>query len=178
MTSYAALLRGIAPLNPNMQNAKLRAVFESLRLANVRTVISSGNVLFESATTDVPALEAKIERALLDQLGLTGTTTIIRSRAELQALIGRDPFAGRTHSNQTYLTVTFAKTPLQLDITFPYQPPDRGYTLVAGTPHEICAVTDITAAKTPDLMAWLERKFGKDITTRTYKTVERILAKL
>jgi hypothetical protein len=36
-------------------------------------------------------------------------------------------------------------------------------------------VIDLTSAKTPDLMIWLEKKFGKEITTRTWKTVERIL---
>jgi hypothetical protein len=39
-------------------------------------------------------------------------------------------------------------------------------------------VIDLTSAKTPDLMRWLEKEFGKEITTRTYKTVQRILKKL
>jgi len=39
----------------------------------------------------------------------------------------------------------------------------------------ICSVIDLTSAKTPDLMVWLEKKLGKEITTRTWKTVERIL---
>jgi acyl carrier protein len=38
----------------------------------------------------------------------------------------------------------------------------------------ICSVIDLTSAKTPDLMLWLEKQFGKEITTRTWKTVERI----
>jgi uncharacterized protein (DUF1697 family) len=51
-------------MNPNMRNEKLRGVFEGLGLTNVKTVISSGNVLFESPREDVPALEAEIEDAL------------------------------------------------------------------------------------------------------------------
>lgn len=40
---YVALLRGIAPTNPNMRNDKLREVFEKPGFKNVQTVISSGN---------------------------------------------------------------------------------------------------------------------------------------
>jgi hypothetical protein len=42
----------------------------------------------------------------------------------------------------------------------------------------ICSVIDLTGSKTPDLMVWLEKQFGKQITTRTWKTVGRILRKL
>jgi hypothetical protein len=39
----------------------------------------------------------------------------------------------------------------------------------------ICSVIDLTGSRTPDLMLRLEKQFGKEITTRTWKTVERIL---
>jgi hypothetical protein len=39
----------------------------------------------------------------------------------------------------------------------------------------IYSIIDLTSSKTPDLMAWLEKQFGQEITTRTWKTVERIL---
>lgn len=48
MTQYAAFLRGVAPTSPNMHNKKLRSVFEGLGFTNVTTVISSGNIIFES----------------------------------------------------------------------------------------------------------------------------------
>jgi uncharacterized protein (DUF1697 family) len=50
---YVALLRGIGPSNPNMRNEKLRGVFEKLGFDNVQTVISSGNVLFQTPTKDM-----------------------------------------------------------------------------------------------------------------------------
>jgi hypothetical protein len=62
MKSYVALLRGIAPTNPNMRNDRLRGVFAELGFSNVRTVISSGNVLFETDSSAVRALETKVER--------------------------------------------------------------------------------------------------------------------
>jgi uncharacterized protein (DUF1697 family) len=46
MTQYVALLRGIAPSNPNMANSKLRGVARD-RADEVQTVTSSGNLFFE-----------------------------------------------------------------------------------------------------------------------------------
>jgi uncharacterized protein (DUF1697 family) len=68
MTSYVALLRGIGPLNTNMRNEKLRDVFERLGFENVRTVISSGNVLFQTSAQSTEKLEAVVEKALPKQL--------------------------------------------------------------------------------------------------------------
>ncbi len=177
MNSYVALLRGIAPMNPNMQNAKLRSVFEGLGFANVRTVISSGNVLFESPEHDTAALERQLEVEFPRRLGFE-STTIIRSRQQLQRLLDSDPFHGAEHSHQYYLTVTFTKTNHHRDWQFPYQPTGKAYQILGLDPGAIYSRTDLTAAKTPDLMTWLEREFGKDITTRTYQTVKRIVTKL
>jgi uncharacterized protein (DUF1697 family) len=174
MTTYVALLRGIAPTNPNMRNEKLRGVFETLGFSNVRTVISSGNVIFESSSRSVGKLEGKIEKAIPEQLGFN-STTIIRSKDQIQQLVDSNPFQGMTHSQKSYLNVTFLKQKTTVDLKFPYNVENRAYTLLGMYDGEICSVIDMTSSKTPDLMIWLEKQFGKEITTRTWKTVERIL---
>ena len=174
MTKYVALLRGIAPLNPNMRNDKLRGLFEKLGFANVRTVISSGNVIFESPSRSVRNLEERIENTLPKELGFQ-STTIIRSQKQIQQLVDEDPFQGMEHSQKSSLNVTFLKKKRKIDIKFPYKVDNRDYTLLGMYDGAICSVIDLTSAKTPDLMVWLEKQFGKEITTRTWKTVERIL---
>src|ERR687892_1065951 len=96
---YAALLRGIGPSNPNMRNEKLREVFRKLGFQNVQTVISTGNVLFESTSRGVKTLEATIEEAIQQQLDFI-STTIIRSHQQLNHLIGDNPF-GRIEDTPT-----------------------------------------------------------------------------
>jgi uncharacterized protein (DUF1697 family) len=177
MNSYVALLRGIMPANPNMSNEKLRQLFEELGFKNVRTVISSGNVLFESDSNASEELETIIEKALPEQLGFT-STTIVRSRAELQKLVSRKPFGSAEHSKTTNLNITFLKKKIRTDLTFPHQPANKSYVILSSNGREVCSVIDISGSKTPDLMTWLEKQFGKEISTRTYKTVQRILAKM
>jgi uncharacterized protein (DUF1697 family) len=106
MTKYVALLRGIGPGSPNMRNDKLRAFFEDLGFTNVKTVISSGNVIFESPSRNVKALESTIEEALPAKLGFH-STTIIGSKKQLQELFDKNPFQGMEHSQKSSLNVTF-----------------------------------------------------------------------
>jgi uncharacterized protein (DUF1697 family) len=155
MTTYVALLRGIMPTNPNMKGEKLKGVFESLGFKNVATVIASGNIVFETNSTDIPALEAKIEKALPAQLGFT-SATIVRSQQDLQKLVKKNPFKGIKDEKPNYLVVTFFKN----------------------RKPELCTVIDLSSGRTPEFMTTLEKKHGKEITTRTWKTVDRILKKM
>jgi uncharacterized protein (DUF1697 family) len=155
MTTYVALLRGIGPGNPNMTSAKFKQFFESLGFKNVATVIASGNIVFDSPSTEAAKIEAKIEKALPLQLGFS-RAAIVRSKEELQRLVKKDPFKGIKDEKPNYLVVTFFK--------------DRK--------KELCTVIDMTDGDTPSFMIDIERKHGKAVTTRTWKTVGRILKKM
>lgn len=153
--TYVALLRGIGPGNPNMHSAKLKAFFESLGFTNVHTVISSGNVVFDSTLTSDKALEAKIEKAMPQKLGFS-RAAIVRSRADLEKLVKKNPYKGIKDERPNYLLVTFFKNG---------KPP-------------LCSVLDMSDTHTPDFMRDLEKKHGKGLTSRTWKTINRILAKM
>ncbi|MCA2206568.1 DUF1697 domain-containing protein [Nocardia rosealba] len=177
MDSYAALLRGIMPTNPNMRNDKLRGVFEGLGFEDVATVLSSGNVVFrtDDARDD---LENRIQQALATELGIPGGT-IVRSHPELRALLDRDPFEGLTHERGSYLTVTFFKHTMREADTSAFA--DDPLTRVIGydpAARAFLTVIDNSTGKTPDFMARLEKTYGKDITTRTWLTVQRVVKKM
>src|SRR5581483_8879431 len=108
MPKYVALLRGIGPSNPNMHQKKLEGVLEELGFSNVKTIISSGNVVFESPLKDIAKLEDKIERAWPAKLGFN-SMTIVRSREQLKALVDKKPYGSTEHSRENYLLVTFFK---------------------------------------------------------------------
>jgi uncharacterized protein (DUF1697 family) len=179
MHQYVALLRGIAPSGTNMTNDKLRGVFEGLGLVKVGSVLASGNITFRSADADVPTLEQRIEDALASDLGIA-SRTIIREHSELRALLDSEPFPDLTHGRDTYLTATFLKDlGTALDVV-PEQPDVRTqvvrYDRVA---RAVLAVTDNSDPGTsPGFMSWLEHSYGKDITTRSWLTVQRIVNKL
>lgn len=171
--NYVALIRGIMPSNPSMSNANLCRVIAGLGYDNVRSVIASGNVIFSSDDTDEVRIQDKITHALQSELGISGTT-IVRSQAELEQLLEARPFGGQVHSNETYQTLTFLRT----ENPSAALPEDLPIDIKRATNREICLVSNNTATSGPDLMRVLQRTYGTDITTRTWKTVERIVAKL
>jgi uncharacterized protein (DUF1697 family) len=157
-----------------MRNDKLRSVFEGLNFTNVKTVISSGNVIFETPRKDSKKLEEMIENTILTQLGFV-STTIVRSKEQLQALAAEKPFGEREHTQKTNLTVTFLKNKLSADISSFDNTRHEGYEILGTHDRAICSIIDLTSAKTPQFMSWIEKQLGKEITTRTWKTVQRIL---
>ncbi|MGI5217040.1 DUF1697 domain-containing protein [Nocardia sp. CA-290969] len=179
MTRYAALLRGIMPSNPNMSNEKLRGVFTGLGFDAVASVLASGNIVFATEETAGAELEDRIQQALNTELGIPGGT-IIRDYAELRALLDRDPFAGYTHGRETYLTVTFFKDAAHPRAGLPPAETDPS-TKILGYDEQsraFLSIIDNSSPKTPNFMAWLERSYGKDITTRTWLTVQRVVKKM
>lgn len=168
---YVALLRGIGPSNPNMHGAKLKETAEAAGFKNVQTLLASGNIIFESGISDQAKIEATLEKIWPERLDFN-SMTIVRSQKQLEGLVKADPYKGAEHSNRkTYLLVTFFKTA-------PKTPPSKDYHSVLGV-NALCNTIDNSGLGTPDFMAKLDKQFGKDqITSRTWLTIHRILAKM
>ena len=73
----------------SLKMSDLRAVAEGLGFTNVRTLLQSGNLVFE-AKSKPAALEGALEAALKQQLGIE-TDFLIRSAKELDAVIDGEP---------------------------------------------------------------------------------------
>ena len=67
MTRYAAFLRGVNLGKRTVKSAELRAAFEELGFSDVKTLLASGNVLFDAKPTKT--LKDKIEAGLEAQFG-------------------------------------------------------------------------------------------------------------
>ena len=160
-----------------MRKENLRQVARELGYEEVSTVISSGNIVFASESTDPAGIEASFEAAWPERLGFE-STTIVRSRAELAALVDLRPFGELVHKPETYLLATFSKEELSVPLELPQRPDGFEHDVVAATEREIFTVTDTTTEKTPNVMGWLEKLFGKSISSRTWQTVRRILERM
>jgi uncharacterized protein (DUF1697 family) len=87
---YVALLRAINVGGRVVKMDQLRAIFEALRLHEVKTVITSGNVVFTSGRQP-EALESSIERRLKEALGYP-VVTFVRTIEEMGVIAAREPF--------------------------------------------------------------------------------------
>jgi uncharacterized protein (DUF1697 family) len=86
-----ALIRGInVGRAKRVAMADLRALFEGLGYADVRTLLNSGNVVF-TATREAPGKSStRIENALTTELGVTARVTVITAE-ELATAVSENP---------------------------------------------------------------------------------------
>lgn len=161
---YAALLRGVSPMNCKMP--ELKAALEEAGFTNVKTVLSSGNALFDGPSRSNAAMEREVEAALTTHLGRT-FPTIVRRVDELRALLDREPFAKAPKN--TKCVVTFFKTAKALKI--PVTKDEA--TIFAADGLEAFSYY-VPQPGNPVFMVLLEKTFGRDITTRTLATVEKL----
>lgn len=175
MGTYVALIRGIGPGDPRKSNESLRGVLEELGYADVRSVISSGNVIFSAPDGSDPGeLGDRIEAAWPELRGFSATT-IVRSQDQLAGLVERLPFGDLPHGKESYQLVTFFKRPVTETAT----PPDEMALQVLGVVDgALCTVSDTTVTGTPDAMGWIAKTYSKESTSRTPLTLARILKKM
>ena len=155
----------------NCSMPDLKRSLEAAGLADVKTLLSSGNVAFTVART-LPAavLQKRVEKAMKDGLGRS-FVTLVRPSAHLQQLIQADPFAEFDLPPAAKRVVTFLRSPGAVaEVALPVAAHDAcilkrigGEVLCAYVPNE----------KGAAFMHLLERTFGKDITTRTWDTVAK-----
>jgi uncharacterized protein (DUF1697 family) len=108
MTHYIAFLRAINVGGRFVKMDKLRQQFVLLGLSNVQTYIQSGNVIFESADTNVAGLERKIEEQLQTELGYQ-VPTLIRTGNELVDIANYKPFPESELTEGSALYISFLK---------------------------------------------------------------------
>ena len=167
MTRYVAFLRGVSPMNCKMPD--LKQCFESAGFAEVKTLLSSGNVAFSSDPEIVPVLERAAEQAMERHLG-RAFQAIVRPSSFLQTLVEQAPFGKLELPREAKPVITFLREPCEKKIELPIEQ-DQAFILRLERTEVFSAY--IPNEKGPVFMALLERTFGKEITTRTLETVRK-----
>lgn len=175
MTEYIAFLRGINVGGHKVAMQDLQTLFEGLGFSNVRTFIASGNVTFEADSTDTSTLTKTIESKLHAHFDFA-IPTVLRTQEDLADLAASNPFKGAGATPQTKLYVTFVADAPSHRLATPYKHPKKDFTITHMSDNEICSVLTLTSTTgTTDLMKFLEGEFGKNITTRNWNTIKKVM---
>jgi uncharacterized protein (DUF1697 family) len=169
MKRFAALLRGVSPMNCKMP--ELAMALTAAGFTDVKTVLSSGNAVF-SASGSERAVQKKAEAAIEEHLGKP-FMTLVRPLDELRSLLEADPYAAFKLKPGAKRVVTFLaakpstapKLPRELD----------GAKILALLGREVFSAY-VPGPKGPVFMALIEGTFGKEVTTRTWDTLRKICA--
>ncbi len=174
MQKRVAFLRGInVGGHHKVPMAELRTTLGNMGLSNVTTLLNSGNILYESRV-DLPDTELSIR---LEKTFGFPIPTVTRKFEEILSIHMKDPFAGLEVTKDTQRYVSFLKEKAPVSIEFPWKSEDGSYSLLGEKNNTVFSVLDLSIGSTPKAMDSLEKIYGKDITTRNWNTVIRIIEK-
>jgi uncharacterized protein (DUF1697 family) len=168
MRRYAAFLRGVMPMNAKMP--ALKAAFEAAGFEDVKTLLSSGNVVFSAPAAPEARLERKAEAAMMEHLGQT-FLTIVRPVDALREILGSDPYQPFRLGPTAKRIVTFLRQKPKTGLALPIERDGASILLMRGS--EIYSAY-LPTPKGPVFMTLIEKTFGKEQTTRTWDTVTKV----
>jgi len=154
----------------NAKMAALTEAFEAAGFTDVKTLLSSGNVVFTARSTSEQALQRKAEAAMEERLG-HAFVTIVRPIEQLRKVLASDPYSRFKLGPKAKRIVTFLRGRPKAKIALPVEL--HGARILTMKGREIFSAY-LPTPKGPVFMTLIEKTFGKDLTTRTWDTVAKV----
>jgi uncharacterized protein (DUF1697 family) len=154
----------------NAKMPELKKAFEAAGFEDVKTVLSSGNVVFTARKSSEASLQRKAEAAMEKQLGKS-FLTIVRSVDFLREMLESDPFRPFRPPAEAKRIVTFLRDKPTTSLALPIEMDGSRILSIKGG--EVFA-TYLPNPKGPVFMTLIEKTFGKAVTTRTWDTVTKV----
>ncbi len=172
---YTAFLRGInVGGNKKVPMEKLRSMLEKMGFKNVKTILASGNVVFDAEKKNTKLLGESIEKKLNETFGFPARTLVYNFR-DIEKMIALDPFKGIEVTKDIRLYVTLLSEKPKIKLKIPYVSPDSSFRILKVTDNAIFSVLSVQDSRTLDAMSIIEKEFGKDVTTRNWNTIQKIV---
>jgi uncharacterized protein (DUF1697 family) len=156
----------------NLRMTDLRESLERAGFDEVRTLLSSGNAVFNSSARSDATVARAVEAALAKHPG-HAFPAIVRRVDHLAELLRSDPFASFRLSSKAKRIVTFLREPHPRTLHLPIEKDDARILAMNG--REVFSAY-VPGPQGPVFMTLIEKTFGKNVTTRTWDTVRKCAA--
>ena len=154
----------------NAKMPELKKAFESAGFEDVKTVLSSGNVVFSARAASNASIQTKAEAAMEKRLGKS-FLTIVRPVDALRELLAGDPYAAFGLPSNAKRVITFLREKPRTNLDLPIEMDGATILLMKGS--EIYSAY-LPSPKGAVFMTLIEKTFGKAVTTRTWETVTKV----
>ncbi len=176
MSKHVALLRAV---NVGGRNAvamsDLRDLLTDLGLTGARSLLQSGNLVFESDGRTGAELERLLESATAGRLGVT-VDYLVRSAAEWQTLIACNPFREEAQRDPAHLLVVVLKAAPQAKDVKALSSAIEGPEYVAAVGRQLYAAYPAGQGRSKLTLPLIEKKLGARGTGRNWNTVLKLAA--
>ena len=170
MTRHAAFLRGVNLGKRMTKSADLIAAFAAMGFAGARTLIASGNVLFDARPA--AGLARRIEQGLERHFGFD-IGVVLRTDEELRAMVAADPFRDVPPDADAKLYVALLREPVGKSLGAPFGVPGD-FNVVSATDGELFAIAwHMPNGRYGEGLDMLEKRLPKGtlVTMRNWNTI-------
>ena len=174
MTVQLAFLRAVNLAGHNKVGmSDLRDLLAELKLERPRTLLQSGNLVFESQRRTSAQLESLLEGAATRRLGLT-TDFFVRTAKEWAAIVAGNPFRAEASKDPGHLVVLLLKKAATTTAVAALQEAITGREVVRGAGRHAYIVYPDGIGRSRLTLALIERKLGTRGTARNWNTVLKL----
>jgi uncharacterized protein (DUF1697 family) len=153
--------------------AELKALAADIGLGDPKTLLQSGNLVFETGTRSPAALEKLLEREVEARLGLK-TDFMVRTGEELRQIIARNPFPAEAKSDPGRLHVYFLKADATASAVAALNAAIKGRETAKGKGREIFISFPDGMGQSKLTHAMIEKHLGSRVTARNWNTVSKL----
>jgi uncharacterized protein (DUF1697 family) len=178
VASYVALFRAVNVGGRKLVGmADLRELAVRLGLDDPRTLLQSGNLVFKAAARHTTDLERSLGAEASARLGLE-TDVMVRSAADWQAIVERNPFPREANNDPSHLLVmVFKQAPKAADVKALRAAIDGREVVEVVGAHAYLVYPD-GIGRSRLTTALIERMLGTRGTGRNWNTVVKLAALL
>jgi len=174
VTTHIALLRAINLAGHNaVPMADLRDLLTRLGFRDVRSLLQTGNLVFQSDGSAGARLERLLEVEAKKRLRLE-TDFFVRSRQEWRTVIKRNPFPREAQSDPAHLVVMFLKDATDATSVRALQAAITGSEVVRRVGKQLYVVYPDGIGRSRLTNAIIEKKLGTRGTGRNWNTVLKL----
>lgn len=175
MATYISILRGINVSGQKLiKMDALRKAYEESGFSSVATYVQSGNIVFQSDSTNTKKLEQQVTALIKTGFGFD-VPVIVLSIEKLKQLIDNNPFLKEPDKKQDYFHLTFlSEKPEKYDRSIIEVKKQEGEE-IACSDEVIYLYCPNGYGKTKLTNNFLEAKLKVNATTRNWKTANELL---
>ena len=176
MAMHMALLRGINVGGRNLvAMSDLRDLFATLGFPGAKTLLQSGNVVFQSDRQTGAPLERLLEAETAERLGVAADY-LVRSAGEWKTMVAGNPFPEEAKADPSHLVVVFLKKAPEAKDVQALQAAIQGPERVGAVGKHLYAVYPAGIGRSKLTLPLIEKKLGTRGTGRNWNTVLKLAA--
>ena len=173
---FVALVRGVnVGGRRSLAMRDLRDAASSLGLSAVRTVLQSGNVVFDATGRSPAALERALEAAIESRHGLQADC-FLRTAREWTALVGDNPFRAEARADPGHLVLMCLKAAPDAPVVRSLSAAITGSERVHATGRHLYIVYPDGIGRSRLTVVLIERSLDTRGTARNWNTVLKLAA--